>query len=271
MLGGANYLSKWRRSFALGFGVAILFAAGTATIGTMHHVMWLATDRAPRLTEDAESSDFEVPIISALRQSARESQWRNEIHAAGFFLLMQSDNDGKLPAGGAYAEDGTGLLGWGARALRGSYATEWNLDASWRQGENAVQCKCLIEQYIRPDVDRTNLFDANGFGLSQLAGNVHVLGINRQMSLDEMSDGLSETILIGEATERLRPWCDPANVRDPRDGINQVPWGFGAPPHVHGATFLMCDGRVRTISEDIDPTVLKALATPNGGEETVFD
>ena len=86
------------------------------------------------------------------------------------------------------------------------------------------------------------------------------------MSLAQITDGTSSTILLGTVGEQFKPWGHPANVRDPALGINRSPQGFGGPPGWNGAMFLMCDGSVKFLRDDTDLSVMKALATPAGGE-----
>ena len=69
----------------------------------------------------------------------------------------------------------------------------------------------------------------------------------------------------------FRPWGHPANWRDPSDGINKSPDGFGGPRGSGGAQFVMADGSVRFVSDAISPRVLQALGTPNGREEVPAD
>jgi hypothetical protein len=56
-----------------------------------------------------------------------------------------------------------------------------------------------------------------------------------------------------------------------RPGIRQPdyrsPQGFGGPRLAGGAYFSMADGSVRFVSERIETDVLRALSTPDGGEE----
>src|SRR5260221_14749236 len=82
----------------------------------------------------------------------------------------------------------------------------------------------------------------------------------------EFTDGTENTLLIGEVNANFRPWGDPANVRGPARGINRSPFASGGPPQSHGALFGMADGSVRFINERVSPEVLRALATPDGGE-----
>ena len=86
------------------------------------------------------------------------------------------------------------------------------------------------------------------------------------MKLKQIKDGLSNTLLLGTARGHFKPWGSPDGMRDPALGINRSPDGFGDAPGSLGAQFVMADGSSRFVSSKIDPAVLKALATPNGGE-----
>ena len=90
------------------------------------------------------------------------------------------------------------------------------------------------------------------------------------MRIQDIADGTSNTVFCGEVRERFRPWGHPANWRDPAAGINQSPEGFGSPV-ADGCLFLMGDGTVRLVNKNIAPNMLKALATPDGGEDVPND
>lgn len=264
---------NWKQSFSIGLFFVIAFASGTAVIGATHHLIWIMTQRPARKSELKVGATWGIPIISSARQQARDTQWKNQLKQVALDALNTSDTYGHFPPGGTFDENGRGGLGWQAKVIRMSYHGydgEWDDDENWRHPDNARLCKCLIPDFIRPAANQASLFDGDGFGLSQIAGNVHVLGINQAMTLTEISDGTANTLLFGEVTERLRPWCDPANVRNPAEGINKVPWGFGGLPHRKGAYFAFCDGSVNLVSDSIDPAVLKALSTPQGGEDVSF-
>ncbi|HSG72035.1 MAG TPA: hypothetical protein VLA12_16575, partial [Planctomycetaceae bacterium] len=81
----------------------------------------------------------------------------------------------------------------------------------------------------------------------------------------EITDGTSYTILAGEINEGFVAWGTPINTRDPAKGLNKGPETFGS-PYPSGVQLLLVDGSVQLLSNDIDLTVLKALATPTGGE-----
>ena len=112
-----------------------------------------------------------------------------------------------------------------------------------------------------------------GYGLIHFTLNERLFPNNLAFSEDYVSraDGLSNTILMGGISEGLPPWGAPGNARDPALGLEPSPETFGDSYH-RGITFIgFADGRAMSISNDIDPAVLKALSTPDGGEEIPED
>jgi len=102
--------------------------------------------------------------------------------------------------------------------------------------------------------------------LNHYSANKHVLRPGKSMRLAEIHDGLENTFLIGEINNRFPAWGRPMNVRDPALGINKSPRGFGGAPGLGGANMLMADGSVRFVRENVSLEVMRALATPAGGE-----
>lgn len=93
---------------------------------------------------------------------------------------------------------------------------------------------------------------------------------------DRITDGLSQTLLLGETSHELGPWLrgGPSTVR----GLDNSP---GAAPLIgaggqfggyfpKGANFAMCDGSVRLLTPQISPDVLLGMATITGGEKATI-
>jgi prepilin-type N-terminal cleavage/methylation domain-containing protein/prepilin-type processing-associated H-X9-DG protein len=125
-----------------------------------------------------------------------------------------------------------------------------------------------------------------------------VLGMDTQIQLVEITDGTSNTFLVGELSWKgansYRAWSrgcwDPIGA-DGTTSLNCVScknmtYLFGTVPydindnyddvsygsnHPGGANFSMCDGSVRFVSNSTSITVLRATASRNGGETTTIE
>jgi hypothetical protein len=91
---------------------------------------------------------------------------------------------------------------------------------------------------------------------------------NRSTRVADVTDGLSNTLMVGDISKDRGPWLQggKATIRPFVDKpyING-PDGWGG-IHAGGGQFLLGDGTVRFISQNIDPKVMEALITIRGGE-----
>lgn len=98
-----------------------------------------------------------------------------------------------------------------------------------------------------------------------------VFGYDRSAHTGDITDGVSETLLLAETTLDNGPWTagGPATVRGLDPGRQPyVGQGrqFGG-LHRGGVNAVFADGSVRFLSESIDPKVFEALSTVAGGED----
>lgn len=138
-----------------------------------------------------------------------------------------------------------------------------NKDEVWNSPANAAAFRRRIELFENPAIRKKT--DDAGYGLSHYSGNVHVMGGSQGMTFKQITDGASNTLLIGEIYDGFQPWAKPGNVRDPADGLTGEAHNFGG-PFPEGVQFVMGDGSAKMISRNIDPAILKAISTPAGGE-----
>ncbi len=100
------------------------------------------------------------------------------------------------------------------------------------------------------------------------SANDQLINNTAPVAIQNVTDGLSTTMIFGEIREHLPKWGEPGNFRDVTLGINRSPRGFGG-AFPGGAFVSFLDGHVDFLSGKIDRKVLEALATPSGGERVL--
>ena len=257
-----RFSSAWgfRRTLAvgaIGFGVAI---SGMALVCAVHEVWWLATKKMAWIDGfSSREASSRMKSVNNLKQIALGVHWYYDQYHA-------------LPNGGAVRADGSLGPSWVTLILpfmeQEKLYDTIRMEESWRSEANrSAYSQELGSTFADPSLRyKLPSHDADGYALCDYAANERVLAAGAVMTFDDITDGTSNTLLFGEVKENRRPWGDPVNARDPALGINRYPLGFGS-YHPGGADFALCDGSARFISESIDPKILEALATPNGGED----
>jgi len=234
--------------------VVLMFVAGIAVVGISHQTAWLLTSPEPLLTGGREGAGYRMKSQNNLKQMV-------------LALHDYHDKYQSFPPGGTFDAQGRMQHGWQTFIL--PYIDERPLYESinfmipWNHPDNALHFQTRLPIYLLPQVKEE--MNEEGFALSHYAANAHVLGGDSRRTMKSITDGLSNTIFIGEAGGNYKPWGNPTSWRDPTLGLNKTPDGFGSPWQGR-VQFAFGDGSVRSISDKIDPTILKALSTPAGGE-----
>lgn len=133
----------------------------------------------------------------------------------------------------------------------------------------------------------TEIHDCETVGLGNNCWGNGVFGHNTAYKMRDLIDGTSNTFLVGERASRLNvPVGEPAHlstwagvIPEGEEAFARILGGTDHPPndpaghledfssfHEGGAQFLLGDGRVRFVSENIDGGVYQGLATRQGGE-----
>lgn len=177
--------------------------------------------------------------------------------------------DGSLPPGTVIDAKGTPMHGWMSQLLPyvecDNVYRQIRFELPWDAPEN----RPAFQQYVRVFTSSNVGEDRNedGYALAQFAGNSHVLLQEIGLPVKAISDGTSQTTLLGEVAAGYMPWGHPINLRDPAAGIGKAVDQFGGPRNADYVLFAMLDGSVRRIKSNTSPRVLKAIATPAGGEK----
>jgi hypothetical protein len=183
---------------------------------------------------------------------------------------------GRLPAGCLVDSEMVPIHGWQVQLL--PYVEEQelfdqvDLSKPWRDPSQRNIFQSIVEVWTNPRSPDAHTDAETGYALSDYAANMHVLGSPKRWSTREITDGAGKTILLGETAGNRRPWGHDSNWRDPGHGIGNSLDDFGEPGTDTGLTiFGFADGHAASIPNDVDPEVLRALATPTGGEQLEDD
>ena len=209
-----------------------------------------------------------LPAVQQAREAARRSQSKNNLKQIGLAMHNYHDTFGMLPPGSIVDRSGVAHHSWEAMILpyvdQAPLYNQIDFNKPWDDPRNLPLMQNHLPVFLDPSYPQ--VVDPQGLPVSHYGANQLVLEPNHGFAFKEMTDGLSNTILAGNMSAGARGWGTPFNVRDPALGINAGPNSFGS-PHVGGALMLMADGSVRYLSTNTPPQVMKALSTPDGGEQ----
>lgn len=246
-------MKYWTLTKAVLLG-AVLLAAGQATRELIRGSYWLQHPPVPTRQTTA-----------TIGWGGSSTSW--QLKNIGLALHTYHEAYGNsFPPAGTFRADGTGLHSWitfsGPFMFLSFYFDDLHEDEPWNSPHNAGYFKSPLPDVTNPALPVAPTLDGDGFGLSHFAANVHVMGPNKSTSLDQITGGASHCLLVGEVSALFEPWGAPTNWRDPEFGINTSPRGFGSHPEHNGVLFLMADGGMRLINNDVDPEVLRRLSRP---------
>lgn len=212
-----------------------------------------------------------LPVATSNREIARPSASKNNLKQIGLALHNYHDTHNMLPPGKTVTATGDDYHGWPAMLLpfidQSPLYNQLDFNQWYLHPDNLALMRSDLQVFENPMLnDRPQPPSVMHYTL-----NSHVFQTNKGFKFSEITDGTSNTMMGGTINDGFRPWYEPNHTRDPALGLNKGPLTFGDPYYgtkKEGTTqILLMDGAVRSISNDIDPAILKALATPAGGED----
>lgn len=261
-----------------------------------------------------------LPAVQAAREAARRMQCSNNIAQLGIACHTFEMNYGTLPSGvdnpeGPIRYEPIGNhTSWTVQLLpqleQNAVYIKYDMAKGAYAGENAELKALRIPCYVCPSSPQSRPGDSNHTGDStsiNYAGSHHsieapidkdndgVLFLNSYLPFAEITDGLSNTILIGEkiikdeklgwmsgTRDTLRNTSsinvhlrrkilsstnapDTASANETAVQLGSLDVGGFASYHTGGAQFVRCDGSVVFLSSSIDTPVLNSLGARNDG------
>ena len=228
-----------------------------------------------------------LPAVQQARTAARRSSSSNNLKQIGLSLHNYHDTFRHLPTGTVPNEKlkPEKRLSWFASVLpfidQAPLHELIDFEEGWDSDANAEWMKTVIPALQNPQnpgakdskFGTTHYVGIAGIGkdaaeLKLPHKRAGVFGYNRKLRFRDVTDGLSNTVAVSEASKDFGPWGSggKATIR----GLTKKPYingpdGIGS-SFPGGCNMLLLDGSVRFISENIDPSVMESLSTIAGGE-----
>lgn len=213
-----------------------------------------------------------LPGVSSCREAARRIQCRNNLKHIGLAMHGYHEKYGSFPPAYTVDEQGRRMHSWRALILPFTeYAqdeVQYDFSQPWSSPDNLAFAKeSLVRKMYccpseadrdRPDTSYVMLVGPDAFSDGPTG-----------RKLKDITDKISETIVVGEMSRSGIFWTEPRdlNVTEMSFTIND-PNQIGLRSlHSVGVHVLFADGSTKFLSDQIDTKVLEALITINGGED----
>ena len=214
-----------------------------------------------------------LPAVNAARESARRVAGMNNLKQIGVAMHNFHDSYSGFPAAYSADKNGKPLLSWRVHILPfiGGQALyrQFKLDEPWDSPHNKKLIARMPAVYqaagSRNSPGKTN-YQAVRVGQTVMKLPPRAMWGKKVpvgTSFREITDGTSNTAMVVETSDvKAVTWTKPddlvPDVKDPAKGIRGL--------RRNGFLLLHADGSVRFLADRVDPRVLKALFTRNGGE-----
>jgi len=207
-----------------------------------------------------------LPAVQQAREAARRSQCKNNLKQISLALHNYHDQYGTLPPAMVADKDGKPMHSWRVLILpylgEQSLYKDYDFSEPWDGPNNSRLLTRMPTVYACPSnpTTGTNTAYAGVFGEHCVFRAAGPIGISA------ITDGTSNTLMVGEVAKAGIPWMKPEDIDIKIQPVLGSAGGFSS-FHAGGVQFVMCDGSVHFLNLSLPQQTVDALYTRDGNEK----
>jgi prepilin-type processing-associated H-X9-DG protein len=208
-----------------------------------------------------------LPAVQQAREAARRTQCMNNVKQISLALMNYESRYRSLPPAFVADANGKPMHSWRVLILpeldRQDLFNAYNFSEPWDGPNNSKLLSQMPGVYRCPS-------DPAGLGSTNTAyvgvfGEHSVFRGTMPVRFMDITDGMSNTLTVGEAVNANIPWMKPEDIDVKLHPTLRDPAGFSS-HHRGGVIFAFADGSVRFLQDSLPTDTLKALFTRDGSE-----
>ncbi len=203
-----------------------------------------------------------LPAVQAAREAARRAQCSNNLKQISLALLNYEAANGCFPPAYVADENGRPMHSW--RVLILPYMEQqalydlYRFDEPWDSPNNRMVTNTALSIYRCPSAGQADPMETN---YVMIVGPETVAFENSAVSIADISDGASNTILVIETADSGIRWAEPRDLNFGELNL-QINDGTGEgirSRHSGGVNAAFCDGSVHFLNDSLDREILRRL------------
>jgi hypothetical protein len=208
--------------------------------------------------------------VQAVRKAAWGANCRANLQHISMALLFFEYEHGRFPATVDPTKPDQPPCSWRVQTLpyldHNQCFERYDVTESWNGPKNHLLADPMPVYYHCPGNDTLAPLNTDYLGVS---GPKAILRDVGSTTAHDVTDGLTNTLMVVESHQSGIHWMEPRDMKadDAAMGINSRVTGGIESAHPGGANVAFASGAVGFISDSVDPEVLKAMTTINGGEK----
>lgn len=212
-----------------------------------------------------------IPAISTAKLASQRSVSMNNMKQIGLALHNYHDVYGEFPPQYVVDTAGKPLYSWRVLILpyleQDAVYKAWDKSKAWDSPENAHLSDMVLPVFRMPDERGLN----NDTSYLAIAGANSLFEGNNSVKFQQVTDGLSNTIIVVESKGSGVKWAEPRDLD--LAGITMI--NSGAPAQINGgaprgAQALFADGSVQFVPAGTPPATLRQLGDRRDGSSVVL-